>query len=104
MVEQNARSRYAMATLVVARDWGDLFLQSSNAIVGHRLFERFDASRPGDPPRVLDQHNRTRMVVSAKPLSRPFHAGLGWGVGRSAGRRVGQEGGSRVRGREGSYL
>src|SRR3546814_18048310 len=69
MVEQNARSRYAMATLVVARDWGDLFLQSSNAIVGHRLFERFDASRPGDPPRVLDQHNRTRMRVSDTRLS-----------------------------------
>src|SRR3546814_20510974 len=83
MVEQNARSRYAMATLVVARDWGDLFLQSSNAIVGHRLFERFDASRPGDPPRVLDQHNRTRMLVSETRLSRPFNDGLGWVVGAS---------------------
>src|SRR3546814_18204131 len=98
MVEQNARSRYAMATLVVARDWGDLFLQSSNAIVGHRLFERFDASRPGDPPRVLDQHNRTRMLVSETRLSRPFHDGLGWVVGaslvdnrRSEERPVGKE-------------
>src|SRR3546814_4041915 len=60
-----------------------LFLQSSNAIVGHRLFERFDASRPGDPPRVLDQHNRTRMLVSETRLSRPFHDGLGWVVGAS---------------------
>src|SRR3546814_16338746 len=40
MVEQNARSRYATATLVVAKDWGELFLQSSNAIIGHRQIGR----------------------------------------------------------------
>src|SRR3546814_11843046 len=83
MVEQNARSRYAMGTLVVAKDWGELFLQSSNAIIGHRLFERFDASRPGDPPRLLDQYNRTRMLASETRLSRPFHDGLGWVHGAS---------------------
>src|SRR3546814_13577194 len=49
MVAQNARSRYAMGTLVVAKDWGELFLQSSNAHTGHRPFERFAASRPGRP-------------------------------------------------------
>src|SRR3546814_11138816 len=78
MVEQNARSRYAMGTLVVAKDWGELFLHSSNALIGHRLFERFDASRPGDPPRRPDQSNRTRLLASETPLSRPFHDGFGW--------------------------
>src|SRR3546814_14497150 len=28
------------------KDWGDLYFQSSNAFIDHRLFERFDASLP----------------------------------------------------------
>lgn len=83
LVEQKARARYGMATLVVAKDWGDLHFQSSNAFIRHRLFERFDASGADGDPRVLDQANRTRMFVSETRLSRPFHEGLGWVVGAS---------------------
>ena len=114
MVEQNATARYGMGTIVVMKDWGDLYLQSSNAFIDHRLFERFDASLPearrgegadagaamgavdverlfapveitpmADVPRVLDQHNDTRMFVSENRLSRPYHDGLGWVVGAS---------------------
>ncbi|MGV1683221.1 TonB-dependent receptor domain-containing protein [Sphingopyxis sp. NJF-3] len=83
LVEQNARARYGMATLVVAKDWGGLHFQSSNAFISHRLFERFDASGADGEPRVLDQSNRTRMFVSETRLSRPFHEGLGWVVGAS---------------------
>src|SRR3546814_2863662 len=46
MVEQNATARYGMGTIVVMKDWGDLYFQSSNAFIDHRLFERFDASLP----------------------------------------------------------
>ena len=36
-----------------------------------------------DVPRVLDQHNKTRMFVSENRLSRPYHDGLGWVIGAS---------------------
>ncbi|MDZ3830848.1 MAG: TonB-dependent receptor [Sphingopyxis sp.] len=83
LIEQVARSRYAMATFVVTKDWNDLRLQSSNAYISHRLFERFDAGRPGDPARSLDQANDTRMFVSETRLSRPYYDGLGWVAGVS---------------------
>ncbi|HWW55819.1 MAG TPA: TonB-dependent receptor, partial [Sphingopyxis sp.] len=119
MVEQNAKARYGLATLVVMKDWGDLHFRSSNAYINHRLFERFDASLPearlgtdtpagggemppsigavdvarlfapvqitplNDVPRILDQHNSTRMFVSENRLSRPYHDGLGWVIGAS---------------------
>lgn len=111
MVKQNATARYGMGSLVVMKDWDGLHFQSSNAWITHRLFERFDASLrnpppPGttisaglvdvsrvfapldiqplaDVPRVLDQHNATRMFVSENRLSRPYHDGLGWVIGAS---------------------
>ncbi len=120
MVEQHAKARYGMGTLVVMKDWDDLHFQSSNAFIDHRLFERFDASLPdaeegmntpgggsnaatpvvgtvdvvrlfaprdigvlGNMPRVLDQHNATRMFVSENRLSRPYDDGLGWVIGAS---------------------
>jgi iron complex outermembrane recepter protein len=46
MIEQPAKARYGLGTLVVMKDWGDLRFQSSNAFIDHRLFERFDASLP----------------------------------------------------------
>jgi len=83
LVEQNAKARYGLATFTVAKDWDGLRLQSSSAYIGHRLFERFDAGKPGEPPRVLDQYNRTHMIVSETRLSRPFVDGFGWVVGAS---------------------
>lgn len=83
LVEQGARARYGMASVVVMKDWGGLRLQSSSAYVGHRLSERFDAGTAEEPPRILDQYNRTRMVVSETRLSRPFHDGFGWVIGAS---------------------
>lgn len=111
MVKQNATARYGMGTVVVMKDWDGLHFQSSNAWITHRLFERFDASlrNPTPPgsvgsegavdvarlfapldvqplasvPRVLDQHNATRMFVSENRLSRPYHDGLGWVIGAS---------------------
>ncbi|OHD02363.1 MAG: TonB-dependent receptor [Sphingopyxis sp. RIFCSPHIGHO2_01_FULL_65_24] len=83
MVEQNAKAKYGLGTIVVMKDWDGLHFQSSNAFVSHRLFERFDASNPNDPPRILDQRNATRMFVSETRLSRPFDDGLGWVIGAS---------------------
>ena len=47
LVEQNARTRYGLGTIVIQKDWDGLHFQSSNAVVRHRLFERFDAGLPG---------------------------------------------------------
>ncbi|MDK2760557.1 MAG: TonB-dependent receptor [Sphingopyxis sp.] len=104
-VEQNAKARYGLGTIVAMKDWDDLRFQSSNAYIDHRLSERFDASVPDveaagnidvtrlfspvnvalitDRPRILDQFNATRMFVSENRLSRPYHDGLGWVVGVS---------------------
>ena len=83
LVDQNAKARYGLATVTLSKDWNGLHLQSSNAYVHHRLFERFDAGKPGDPPRVLDQNNRTNMLASETRLSRPFVDGFGWVMGVS---------------------
>lgn len=105
LVQQNAKARYALGTVVVMKDWGDLRFQSSNAYIDHSLFERFDATVPdgeetgtvdvarlfspvnvsliADRPRVLDQRNKTRMFASENRLSRPYHDGLGWVIGAS---------------------
>src|SRR3546814_7146193 len=72
-----------MGTLVIAKDWDGLDLQASSAFIDHKLFERFDAGKVGETPRLLDQYNATRMFVSETRLSRPFHDGLGWVVGAS---------------------
>src|SRR3546814_17340852 len=72
-----------MGTLVIAKDWDGLDLQASSAFIDHKLFERFDAGKVGETPRLLDQYNATRMFVSETRLSRPFHYGLGWVVGAS---------------------
>lgn len=82
-VEQRANARYGSAMLVVTKDWDHLHFQTSNAFVDHRLAERFDASLPDGPPRVLDQNIATRMFTSETRLSRPFHDGLGWVLGFS---------------------
>jgi iron complex outermembrane recepter protein len=83
LVEQGAKAHYGSAMLVVAKDWDDLHFQSSNAYIDHHLDERFDASLAGDPPRVFDQENATRMFTSETRLSRPYQGGFGWVLGTS---------------------
>src|SRR3546814_20368242 len=51
------------------------------AVDVERLFAPIEVTPMADVPRVLDQHNDTRMFVSEKRLSRPYHDGLGWVVG-----------------------
>lgn len=82
-IDQNARARYGLASLVVGKDWGGLHLQSSTAFIRHRLFERFDAGRRDEAPNVLDQYNRTHMFANETRLSRPFQDGWGWVFGVS---------------------
>ena len=83
LVEQGAKARYGSAMVVLAKDWEGLHLQSSTAYIDHRLDERFDASLPGDPSRLFDQKNTTRMFTNETRLSRPYSNGFGWVIGTS---------------------
>src|SRR3546814_17965800 len=40
MVEPNATERYGMGTIVVIKDWSELYFLSSNAFIAHRMFNR----------------------------------------------------------------
>lgn len=53
------------------------------AVDVERLFAPIQVIPLNDVPRVLDQHNATRMFVSENRLSRPYRDGLGWVVGAS---------------------
>jgi iron complex outermembrane recepter protein len=83
LVQQGAKARYGSGMLVIAKDWKNLHFQSSSAYIDHHLDERFDASLVGDPPRVFDQENATRMFTSETRLSRPYWGGFGWVLGTS---------------------
>lgn len=83
-VVEDASADYGMATIVLRKDWGRLRFQSSNAWVSHGLDERFDATGEGDIPRLFEQRNRTRMLVSETRVWRPVEDGLGWVIGLSA--------------------
>ena len=48
-----------------------------------RLFAPIQVFPLNDVPRVLDQHNATRMFASENRLSRPYRDGLGWVIGAS---------------------
>ncbi|HKX90358.1 MAG TPA: TonB-dependent receptor, partial [Sphingopyxis sp.] len=56
---------------------------SIGAVDVERLFAPVEVVPMNDVPRVLDQHNATRMFVSENRLSRPYQAGLGWVIGAS---------------------
>lgn len=53
------------------------------AVDVERLFAPIQIVPMSDVPRVLDQHNVTRMLVSENRLSRPYREGFGWVVGTS---------------------
>lgn len=53
------------------------------AVDVERLFAPIQVIPQSNVPRVLDQHNVTRMFVSENRLSRPYRDGLGWVIGAS---------------------
>jgi len=83
-VVEGAGAEYAMAMVVVRKDWGNLRFQTSNGWVRHSLDERFDATRFPSRPNVFKQSTQTDMWVSETRLWRPMEDGLGWVLGFSA--------------------
>lgn len=83
-VVEDSDAQYAMLMAVLRKDWDGLSFQSSNAWVRQTIDERFNASAAGEPPKLFEQANRTRMLVSETRLWRPVRDGFGWVLGVSA--------------------
>ncbi|SNS72498.1 Outer membrane receptor proteins, mostly Fe transport [Sphingomonas laterariae] len=110
LVDQGFDGRYALADLVIVKDWDDLRLVSSTGLASQKLDERYDATVPegmadappdasGDgarqwpllaqaaplapQPLVFAQNNDTRFFSSETRLSRPMRDGFGWVMGIS---------------------
>ncbi len=82
-VEEGASADYAMASVIIARDFGSLRFQSSNAWVRQSIDERFNASAANAPAEIFRQQSQTRMLTSETRLWRPVSDGFGWVVGLS---------------------
>ncbi|PZU47456.1 MAG: TonB-dependent receptor [Sphingomonas sp.] len=83
-VVEDSNASYAMATMVVRKQWGQLTFQASNALVQQRVSERFNASAADMPPQLFRQRNNIRMLVNETRLWRPVTDGFGWVLGISA--------------------
>jgi len=80
---QGFGSTYALADLVVAKDFDGVRLLSSTGIAHQNLSERFDAGPADGVDRVFTQSNRTLLISNETRLWRPMQGGFGWVVGTS---------------------
>lgn len=82
-VREGSHADYAMGQFVVSGRIGDVRLRSTTGVVRQNLHERYDASLPGDLPRLFAQANRTRMIANETRIWMPERGGFGWLVGAS---------------------
>lgn len=82
-VTEGFAADYAQGQLVVTGRFGDLRFKSSTGVTGQELEERYDATAPGDPPRLFVQHNDTAMIANETRLWQPLGERFGWLVGAS---------------------
>lgn len=82
-VRQPFAADYALAQIVVSRRLGGVSLRSTTGAVRQSLDERFDATLPGDAPRVFVQRNATDMIANETRLWSPLRRTVGWIVGAS---------------------
>src|SRR5690606_41110926 len=74
---------FAQGQFVVTGRLGELRFKSSTGVTGQELEERYDATAPGEEPRVFTQLNDTLMLANETRLWRPLGARTGWLVGAS---------------------
>lgn len=82
-VVEGSRAEYGQAQLVVNGRLGALRFKSSSGISGQDLSERYDATPPGEAPRVFTQTNQTRMIANETRLWQPLDGAFGWVLGSS---------------------
>ena len=77
-------NRYALAQLVVRKDWEEISLVSATGVVSHRFTETFDATQPGGDPNQFRQRGRISFLSNENRLSREADDdGFGWVIGSS---------------------
>jgi iron complex outermembrane receptor protein len=82
-IAQPYDDQYRMGQATITKDLGDLRFTSSNAFVRQDIDERFDATLPGDSPRLFRQQNHTTLFTTENRLARPMSNGFGWVIGTS---------------------
>lgn len=74
---------FAQGQLVLTGRLGDVQFKSSTGITGQNLEERYDATAPGENPRLFVQHNDTQMIANETRLWQPIEDRFGWLLGVS---------------------
>ena len=83
LVDQPFESDFALASLVIRKDSGDIRFQSTTGASWQDVEENFDASM-GPRIRQLGQHSKARAVSNETRLWRPMAQGYSWLVGFSS--------------------
>jgi iron complex outermembrane recepter protein len=82
-VAEGFSADFAQAQLVLSGELGAVRLRSTSGTTAHDLTERYDATRPGGPPQLFAQANRTRMTANETRLWQSASDGSGWLAGFS---------------------
>ena len=82
-VPEGSDAKYDQGQLVVDGRLGSVHLRSTTGVTGQHLTERYDATAPGEPPRLFVQTNRTAMVANETRLWQPLDESFGWLFGLS---------------------
>jgi len=78
---QNFRNDYVLGGVTATREWDDLRFVASGSFVRQELFERFDATRDGNPPAAYDLDTNVSLLAAEARLSRRLPSGANWLVG-----------------------
>ena len=74
---------YGLASLRIAKRWGDVRLTSATALVRHAVDESYDATQPDGPPSLFRQKNRIELFSTETRLNGKAGGGFEWLIGTS---------------------
>jgi outer membrane receptor protein involved in Fe transport len=77
-VQQPFKNDYRLADFVATKQWDSVRLVATAGVVRQKLLERFDATRPGAAPFVVDQSNEVALLTFESRVSRQMRNGSGW--------------------------
>ena len=83
LVTEGYRATYSQGQVVIDGALGAVKLRSSTGIAWQNLRESYDATIPGDLPRLFVQTNKTRMVANETRAWVPLGNRFGWVLGSS---------------------
>lgn len=82
-VREGYRATYSQGQIVLDGELGRIKIRSSTGIAWQYLRERYDATIPGDQPRLFEQTNKTRMIANETRAWMPLGDRFGWVLGSS---------------------